>query len=39
MFCRLATKGWAIAVEGTDGSTRHYPSQEEAISAGTMESS
>lgn len=27
--------GWAVAVEGTDGATTHYPTQEEAISAGT----
>ncbi|MFS8975460.1 DUF2188 domain-containing protein [Cupriavidus necator] len=27
--------GWAVAVEGTDGATTHYPSQEEAIAAGT----
>lgn len=39
MFYRLATNGWAIAVEDTDGSTTHYPSDEEAISASTMESS
>ncbi|SPR99513.1 DUF2188 domain-containing protein [Cupriavidus taiwanensis] len=28
-------QGWAVAVEGTDGATTHYPSQEEAIAAGT----
>ncbi len=27
--------GWAVEVEGTDGATSHYPSQEEAIAAGT----
>jgi hypothetical protein len=27
--------GWAVEVEGTDGATSHYPSQEEAITAGT----
>ena len=26
--------GWAVEVEGTDGATSHYPSQEEAIAAG-----
>lgn len=29
-----ARNGWAVEVEGTDGATSHYPSQEEAISAG-----
>lgn len=28
--------GWAVAVEGTDGATSHYPSQEEAIAAGSV---
>jgi hypothetical protein len=28
--------GWAVEVEGTDGATSHYPSQEEAIAAGTQ---
>ncbi|WP_061958213.1 DUF2188 domain-containing protein [Cupriavidus pauculus] len=27
--------GWAVEVEGTDGATSHYPSQEEAVAAGT----
>jgi len=27
--------GWAVEVEGTDGATSHYPSQEEAIAVGT----
>ena len=27
--------GWAVEVEGTDGATSHYPSQDEAIAAGT----
>lgn len=27
-------RGWAVEVEGTDGGTSHYPSQEEAIAAG-----
>lgn len=27
---------WAVEVEGTDGATSHYPSQEEAIAAGTQ---
>lgn len=26
--------GWAVEVEGTDGATSHYPSQEEAVAAG-----
>ncbi len=25
--------GWVVEVEGTDGATSHYPSQEEAIAA------
>jgi len=29
-----AHNGWAVEVEGTDGATSHYPSQEEAIAAG-----
>lgn len=28
-------QGWAVAVEGTDGATTYYPSQEAAIAAGT----
>lgn len=31
----VGDQGWAVAVEGTDGATSHYPSQEEAIAAGT----
>ncbi len=28
-------RGWAVAVEGTNSATTHYPTQEEAISAAT----
>lgn len=33
---RTEKHGWAVEVEGTDGATSHYPSQEEAIAAGAV---